>query len=807
MSTQFSCNKEGRREAVLAAKKVNGIDYVEVASADQLTLNVFFLFPVPNQNDPLPPNPSTLTRDNILIGGGVRIRNIEVDSVSAAGNVLTVIVKEAGDFSTYTLRLVTSPTIAAPPPNFDPQLSEVDFSFKLGCPSPFDCEAPAICRQEPLEEPEIDYLAKDYASFRRLMLDRLSVIMPGWRERHAADGQMALVELLAYVADYLSYFQDAVGTEAYLSTARQRISVRRHARLLNYFLHDGCNARAWVQCDVAGGSPADGKTLPAHTPLLTRLESDLATIPSLTAARALAGPPVVFETMHDLALFSANNVISFYTWNDAECCLPRGATRASLRPQSGNPAIVLAAGDLLLFEEIADPESGKQADADPAHRHVVRLSRVTTITDPLDGLPVTEIEWFAADALPFPLCLSARVSGSGGTPEVIQTSIARGNVVLADHGLSVEGEPLLPPVVPERGAYRPELRSPEVTFEVAFSPDDARRSAAASVIHQDPHAALPVVVLQQGVQRWDVRRDLLESDRFATDFVVETERDGLAHLRFGDGILGARPTEGSSFLASYRIGNGVAGNIGSEALRHVVWNTLGITRVRNPLPATGGTEPESLEQARQFAPHAFRIQERAVTERDYAEVAQRHPEVQKAAAHFRWTGSWYTVFVTVDRKGGFDVERDTVFKQDMRNWIDQFRLAGYDVEINGPAFVPLDVVLQVCVKPGYFQADVLQQLLSTFSDSVGAAGLVGFFHPDNFTFGEPVYLSQLYQRAMAVEGVASVEAMRFQRFGRPADQELAKGLIEMTSLEVARLSNAPNFPENGRMQFLLTGGL
>ena len=33
---------------------------------------------------------------------------------------------------------------------------------------------------------------------------------------------ITLVELLAYVGDHLSYYQDAVATEAYLDTARQR---------------------------------------------------------------------------------------------------------------------------------------------------------------------------------------------------------------------------------------------------------------------------------------------------------------------------------------------------------------------------------------------------------------------------------------------------------------------------------------------------------------------------------------------------------------------------------------------------------
>ena len=68
-------------------------------------------------------------------------------------------------------------------------------------------------------DPDINYLARDYASFRQLILDRLAQIMPGWQERHAADLGITLVEMLAYAGDRLSYYQDAVATEAYLETA------------------------------------------------------------------------------------------------------------------------------------------------------------------------------------------------------------------------------------------------------------------------------------------------------------------------------------------------------------------------------------------------------------------------------------------------------------------------------------------------------------------------------------------------------------------------------------------------------------
>ena len=102
---------------------------------------------------------------------------------------------------------------------------------------------------------EINYLAKDYASFRQLILDRLALVMPDWKERHVPDIGIALVEVLAYVGDHLSYYQDAVATEAYLDTARKRISVRRHARLVDYPMHEGCNARAWVCVDTKSDLP------------------------------------------------------------------------------------------------------------------------------------------------------------------------------------------------------------------------------------------------------------------------------------------------------------------------------------------------------------------------------------------------------------------------------------------------------------------------------------------------------------------------------------------------------------------------
>jgi predicted phage baseplate assembly protein len=338
------------------------------------------------------------------------------------------------------------------------------------------------------------------------------------------------------------------------------------------------------------------------------------------------------------------------------------------------------------------------------------------------------------------------------------------------------------------------------------------QAAASAAFQWELRDVLPAIRLEatNGGGTWLPQHDLLSSDRFALEFVVEIEDDGRSYLRFGDGILGSLPENG--LTVTYRIGNGSAGNVGAEAIAHVITNQADILNVRNPLPARGGTEPESLDQVRLYAPQAFRTQERAVTEADYAAAAERHPEVQKAAATRRWTGSWYTMFVTVDRKRGQSVDAD--FREELRAFLERFRLAGYDLEVDAPLFVPLDIALTVCVAPEHFRSNVKQALLEAFSNRDLPGGRRGFFHPDDYTFGQPVYLSQLLAAAMRVPGVAWVDAddtfpkpNRFKRWGQVSRGEVADSRIALGRLEIARLDNDPNRPENGKIEFFLQGGM
>ncbi len=178
--------------------------------------------------------------------------------------------------------------------------------------------------------------------------------------------------------------------------------------------------------------------------------------------------------------------------------------------------------------------------------------------------------------------------------------------------------------------------------------------------------------------------------------------------------------------------------------------------------------------------------------------------MQRAAATMRWTGSWRTVFVTVDREGGGAV--DPAFEEMIETHIERYRMAGHDLEIDGPRMVALEIAADVCVAEGYYRSDVKRALLEAFSNRAFADGRRGFFHPDELSFAQPVYLSRLYELAQRVTGVASIVFKTFQRYGDSASDALATGVLTIGRLEIARLDNDRNRPENGSIQFTMRGG-
>ena len=924
-SPSLTCRLEWRRQRD-RGQGWSGIDYIEVIDdGDQRQLCVHFFGQIPQG----------FTKDDVVIEGGRRVRGIKVVKVDyhgddrvAGSNIdacLRVMVDKPGDFSTYTLRLVGGEDWPQNDERFqklDPRYSHAEFSFKVGCPSDLDCKGEEVCPPEKRDEPDINYLTKDYSSFRQLILDRLALIVPDWQERHVPDIGIALVELLAYVGDYLSYYQDAVATEAYLDTARERISVRRHVRLVDYFMHEGCNARAWVSIGTDNNIELDL----SDCYFITRPREARFTSKALLKMEDLEGVPAagydVFEPINKLTikLIAAHSTIFFYSWDNQECCLPRGATRATLldgwadtegpvsvaethydreagRSQTETPRkLHLKIDDVLIFEEVLGPKTGQKADADPKRRHAVQLTSVRPIIDPVNGVPVVEIEWAMADALPFPFCVSAR-RDAPDCRFVANVSVATGNVILVDHGRTIdppedlglvgrivavgtcecEGSAVEMTYLP--GRYRPILQRGPLTFSnpvpkhesasELFSANnlDARTAqpqinvqsipaapeAMASLFESkdlsdptrlitklqssaDPIGAALRPKLSQTaldllskfvvggepsldllaaftadlnalLQAWSARRDLLGSQSDDLQFVVEMDNEGRAHLRFGDGDLGLLPEAGTRFIATYRVGNGPAGNVGADTITILVLRKTMLSGVnltpRNPLPAKGGTAPEPIAEAKLYAPGAFRkTLERAITANDYATLTTSQGNM--ARADLRWTGSWYEARVAIDPVGSEEANKKLL--RAIKRGLYPYGRMGYDIAVQPATYVPLQIDMTICVLPHYLRGQVEAALLEVFSNRVLPDGRLGFFHPDNLTFGEGIYLSKLIAAAQSVTGVENVKVTVFQRFDELPNQELEKGILPLGPLEIAQLDNDPSFPEHGSLGLDMRGG-
>ena len=815
------CSDKRRRNLVLQTPGLNGIDYLEVLGTPGCGKRLALTFLKDARSLAFTPANIVLSGDTTLQIAGIR------PATTSDPLTITVVLSATGDFSPYMLTLVAGAGYTDPPPGIDSQLASVTFSFKAGCPSPIDCQQSTCCPTTPTPAPDIHYLARDYDGFRQAMLDRMATLVPNWIETHAADPGITLVEALAYAADRVSYLQDAVNTEAYIGTARSRISLRRHARLVDYYVQEGANARAWVCLDAF----LDGIVVPAGTqiyPLVSGLPASVD--PSSYSAdtlQASAGP--VFESLADLVIYTAHNQMDFYTWGDGQCCLPVGTIQATLNGIFPN----LHAGDVLIFEEALGPLTGDHADADPTHRWAVRLTKVATedqnglpLQDPTTNPPtlVTVIEWQSADALPFPLCLSSVTDAEHGSLPLSGVSVAHGNVLASDQGQWTFNEPLavVPPSPPSpvagmgcncsaspgafttRPYFRPTLAKQPLTFAVPY---DASAPASTFLAPDVSTAAAQITLTSDDGTTWTPIEDLLEQDGEFPGFVPEIEFDSTAHLRFGDDTYGAAPATGVAFTATYRTGNGAGGNVGREALAHVLFSGPGIKGVRNPLAAAAGTDPETMEHIRQVAPFAFLTQLRCVTAADYGTMAETLAGVAEAKGTMRWTGSWHTAFVSVEPSATLDTNLTAALKKSVTTSLNQMRMMGVDLVVEAAKLIGLRIGLEICVAPSYFQGDVYVAVWKVLVAGDTCTGVMGLLNSANFQFGETIFASPIVAAAQAVTGVVAVTLTTFERMDSPTPPGVAPPTqLTMGSLEIPRCDNDPNHADRGLLVLTMDGG-
>jgi len=306
---------------------------------------------------------------------------------------------------------------------------------------------------------------------------------------------------------------------------------------------------------------------------------------------------------------------------------------------------------------------------------------------------------------------------------------------------------------------------------------------------------------------WTIRPDLIESGPDDPDATVEIDDDGTAILRFGNGENGRDPT-GQEFEISYRVGNSTAGNVGADSIVRVTGLPAAASgTVRNPLPATGGTAQEDVRQVKLLAPSTIQTtMMRAIIADDYATLAaQLEPEVQRAICVLVPSGGRQVARIAIDRFG--TDEPDEALQRRVALALEPYRRVGHDVEVVKAEYVPLLLVLRVELLPTFTRIHMRAALRAALGTGVLPSGTLAAFHPDNLTFGTPIFGSPLITAAQSLKGVRDVTIVELARQFDRERGVYADGVLRMAWNEIPRLDNDTLRPDHGRLVLHLVGGL
>jgi hypothetical protein len=854
----------GDRLAALRARSedLTGIEFVQVVDkCDQRRLRVYFLTDPRDLRSPfedvggpaVTPDPLSLADLRVYNPRGVA-PDVEVvpcagpdaiiwgDDTDAGRRFLEICVAEPGDFTEYRL-LIDDPRV-------DRFFNDLQFSFKVGCDDRLDCAEPLTeCPPDELTDFPVDYLARDFVSFRNALLDFAAQRYPTWQVPIEADVGVMLLETMAALGDELSYLQDRYNREAYLETATERRSLRHKARLLDYEIHDGRMASTLLELTVR----------PNMTPRVTSVEAG-----SPVWARVEGSTPIRFELgsgMRDRGvnfpvdeLWNPGN-FTVYLFDDGQECLEAGATELFVRNDPANPdnpggvlfnaaAVNLwSAGHLLLLRDTpADPSEADRL-------HVVRVVDVRLQHDDLFDVDVARIRWEAQDAPPFPIPFEQlQLSGNivPATAGELRSATFRVGSLRPSGGVlaAVEREgPLFTDVDPSLLSRRnaceeveEESRSRPPIYLLSL-PGTEESGLAFADLADDLRRAEPEVRVRElkaggASADWVFRRTLIDEGGDDNVFTVEdgtwrrivgrwlggaelVHRDyatGAGYtVRFGDGEFGRLPAAGALFQVDYRLGSGVKGNVPSgsvNALEIPATSSPLATRLlaaTNPFPVTSGVDPESAEEIKLLTPEAYKSETFfAVRPEDYGTQAEKLDFVQRAQGTFRWTGSWLSAVTAVDAEDAFELSAER--RQLVEALLNCRRQAGRDVIVRDPRFVNLDLVINLCVSRDAFPGQVRVRVLEALFGRGGFRPRVGFFDPDNFTFGTPLRRSALEAAVVAVEGVEAVTGMQIRAHGVTEFKEFEALAFEVADDELLRLENSPLRPERGSLTLELEGG-
>lgn len=212
------------------------------------------------------------------------------------------------------------------------------------------------------------------------------------------------------------------------------------------------------------------------------------------------------------------------------------------------------------------------------------------------------------------------------------------------------------------------------------------------------------------------------SELAATDhaYLLRRTDEGKTVVQFGDGEHGSRlPTGQLNLSARYRVGIGLQGNVDAGKLSLLLNRPLGVKEVDNPVPASGGADPESRQQARRNAPLTVLTLERIVSLLDFESFAAAFAGVGKAQAVWLWNGQERLVYVTITGVDGAAIEKSSALYQNLFTAIDGARPAHQGLRLEPGVVLRLGLDASLRIDPTYVAKSVLSACRAALEQAFG----------------------------------------------------------------------------------------
>lgn len=597
--------------------------------------------------------------------------------------------------------------------------------------------------------PPIDYSSRDYASVVTDVINSVPNYLPEWTDRSSGDFGIVLIELFAYTTDILSYYTDRIANEAFLSTAQQRSSILNIADMLDYPFSGPTAASVILTFTVPTGT-ASPTLFPKGTQVATPSNP-----PSV---------PVTFETDTDVVVYGSLATSPFLP----NTFISTGAASQALNLNpvlniTGNPSAPFISGQTLSNLVVTvngvtwtQVTTGVLAGAGSTATDYAVTSASTTFYDS-SGNPFTGTLY----TLNFGDNTHGKIPPTSNTIIATYSPYASASYsaqVSAHHGSSVT-ETLGTSTGAASQSF-PLFRSPVVEGSI--------------VVLVDEHTLLPGGSPVPPVA-WSEIGHLVDANSTSQVFSSVLNSDGSVIIVFGDGVEGLIPVQGSTLTATYSVGGGSVGNVNVNSLTVLPLAPANLplgTTVTNPAAALGGADAETNDHIRIHAPQSVRAANRAVTEDDYASLAQTVTTVAKAAAvaefmtavtlyihphgnFFTDSPSYASLSAAVATIGG------TLTNANGTGLLDNKKMAFVSLTISPPlynpdpagthsqvlrvGYVPVQISVSVQVQDQYRQSTVQSAVTSAL------ANLLTF---DVVDFGYRLPLSAVYHTLQSVPGVA-----------------------------------------------------